>query len=176
MKETKAKFIKLLQKAYSGEMAAALAYNGHWKSLKNELEIKAVQQIEVEEWRHRRQIGGMLSELNVKPLFFREILFYLTGKSIAFICRFCGRFCSTYFAGILESKNVAEYRQAFEYAESIGLNQFLNEFTEMGKTEAEHELILLEMISEHRRLPWFAFFFGWGKLRNFAYQKQNGRF
>lgn len=167
MNETKKKLISLLQKAHAGERAAALAYGGHWKSLKDAGEIADIQKVESDEWIHRARIAEMLIELKAKPLFWREILFFLIGSSVAFICHFCGRFCSTYFAGILENSNVCEYKTAFEYAETLGLKEFANDFREMEQTEAKHEFVLQKMIFNHPFLPFFAFFFRWGKNEKF---------
>lgn len=176
MNETKQKLIKLLQKAHAGERAAALAYNGHWKSLKDKKEISDIQRIENDEWIHRARIAEMLAQFNAKPLFWREILFLFIGSSIDFICHFCGRFCSTYFAGILENANVCEYKTASEYAEILGLKDLAEEFRLMEQTEAEHEIILQKMIAEHSFLPFFAFFFRWGKVEKLSFQRQNVRF
>lgn len=168
MKDAKTKLIELLQKAYSGERAAALAYNGHWKSLKNEAEIRIIKKIEQDEWIHRARIKKMLFELNAKPLFFREIVFYLIGRSIGIICHFCGRFCAAFFAGILESKNVQEYGLALKYAEEIGLENYFADFTEMENAEAEHEFVLREMVKDNRFFPFFAFIFRWGNAEDFV--------
>lgn len=162
MKDAKTKLVELLQKAYSGELAAALAYNGHWKSLKDETEIRIVKKIELDEWRHRARIGEMLSELNIKPLFFREKVFYLLGRSIGIICRFCGNFLAAFFAGILENKNIQEYGQALKYAEELNLEIYFDDFKEMEIVEAEHEFVLREMIKANRFFPLFAFVFRWG--------------
>lgn len=167
MKGAKQKLINILQKAHAGERAAALAYGGHWKSLKIPAEISAIRQIEADEWLHRTQLAKMLKSFHAKPLFWREILFLIIGKSIAFICFFCGRFCSTYFAGILENANVCEYGLASDYAEILGLDELAEELKGMEKTEAEHEVVLHKMIAEHSFLPFFAFFFSWGKAEKF---------
>lgn len=176
MRETKIKLISLLQKAHAGELAAALAYGGHWKSLKNPVEIAQIQKIEADEWIHRAKIAEMLIELGAKPLLWREVIFYLIGSSVAVICQFCGRFCSAYFAGILESSNVCEYQTTFEYAQTLGLQEFANDFCEMEQTEAEHEKVLQKMICNHSLLPYFAFFFRWGNEEKFIYQQQNVKF
>ena len=97
MKDATTRLIELLQKAYSGELPAALAYNGHWKSLKDSEEIRVVKQIEKDEWRHRGQVKKMLTELNAEPLFLRDKVFYLIGRSIGIICHFCGKFCAAFF-------------------------------------------------------------------------------
>ncbi|CAN5738431.1 hypothetical protein BH20ACI4_BH20ACI4_06640 [soil metagenome] len=162
MNDTREKLIRLLQKAYSGELAAALAYNGHWKSLKDETEIRIIKKIELDEWQHRTRIGEMLSELDARPLFFREKVFYLIGRTIGFICHFCGDFMAAFFAGILESKNVQQYGLALQYAEEIGLEWYFDDFNEMEIAEAEHEFVLREMIKTHRFFPLFAFVFRWG--------------
>lgn len=169
MKNAKEKLIELLQKAYSGERAAALAYNGHWKSLKDATEIRIVQKIENDEWVHRNRIGEMLFDLNAEPLFLREKVFWLIGRSIGIICHFCGRFCAAFFAGILERKNVDEYARALEYAEEIGLKEYFADFTEMRNAEAEHEFVLRELIKDHWFFPLFSFIFRWGNSENFDY-------
>ena len=161
--QTKAKFIKLMQAAYSGELAAALAYGGHWRTLKKQSEIDAVKQIEIDEWEHRERVGEILAEIGAKPSWIREKIFYLIGTSIALICRVCGYFCAAYFAGILEKSNVNEYSLAHDLAKELKLDHLLEDFREMEKTEAEHEIILYRMIKNHGFLPFFSYFFKWGK-------------
>ena len=55
-------FVKLLKLAYSAEMAAAFAYRGHWKSVKNSQQKEQIKKIEEEEWQHRKLIGEMLGK------------------------------------------------------------------------------------------------------------------
>ncbi len=165
--ETKKKFIKLMQAAYSGELAAALAYGGHWRMLKKQSEIDAVKQIEIDEWNHRERVGEILAEIGAKPSWIREKIFFCIGTSIALICRVCGYFCAAYFAGILENGNVNEYNTAHKYAKELGLDHLLEDFREMEKTEAEHEIILYRMIEKHKFLPVFSRFFKWGKDGDF---------
>ena len=57
------KLIALLQLAYSGELAAAHAYRGHWRSVRNADEKMAIRNIEDDEWRHRKLVGEMLKGL-----------------------------------------------------------------------------------------------------------------
>lgn len=49
-----APLIGILQLAYSGELAAAYAYRGHWKSVSDSEEIRRIEEIENEEWHHRK--------------------------------------------------------------------------------------------------------------------------
>ncbi len=68
-----AALIGILQLAYSGELAAAYAYRGHWKSLSDPEERHRIEEIENEEWHHRRLVGEMLSSLNAEPDRSREL-------------------------------------------------------------------------------------------------------
>src|SRR5262245_34080282 len=56
----KRELIDLLHLAHSGELAAAYAYRGHWKSLAEGEDRARIRQIEEEEWHHRRQLREML--------------------------------------------------------------------------------------------------------------------
>ena len=55
----------ILRLAYSGELAAALAYRGHWKSVGDPDERARIRQIEEEEWHHRDLVGGMLARIGM---------------------------------------------------------------------------------------------------------------
>jgi rubrerythrin len=67
-------FVRLLQKAYSGELAAALAYQGHWNAVKDPDERVRIRRIEQEEWTHRRIVGRMLYLLGAAPLSRGEVI------------------------------------------------------------------------------------------------------
>ncbi|MBK8148223.1 MAG: ferritin-like domain-containing protein [Acidobacteria bacterium] len=163
MDEAKQRLIRLAQKAHAGERAAALAYRGHIRALTRPEEIAAVKRIENDEWRHRRQLSRILAAFGCRPLALRELVFKAVGTFIALGCRFCGRFQATYFAGVLESVNVCEYKEAARLAETLELAELADEFREMERTEAEHERVLKEMIDGHPLLLFFAAVFGWGK-------------
>ncbi|NNE97514.1 MAG: ferritin-like domain-containing protein [Pyrinomonadaceae bacterium] len=169
--KTKSKLVKLMQAAYSGELAAALAYGGHWRSLKLASEIEAIKQIEEDEWKHRERVGEILDELGVGPSPWRERIFFLIGSTIAVICRFCGHFCAAYFAGILEKGNVNEYNLAHQYATELEMTHLLESFREMEKTEAEHEVVLFKMVENHGFLPYFRYFFKWGDASDFLIEE-----
>jgi rubrerythrin len=84
--ESRQKLIELLQLAYSGELAAAHAYRGHWKSVRNPAEKTAIQNIEADEWRHRRQVGEMLASLGSGPNSKRETRANIIGRTLGFLC------------------------------------------------------------------------------------------
>ena len=62
-----AHLIRVLQNAYSGELAAGYAYRGHWRSLRDPAERERSRVIEAEEWHHRELVGGMLRQLGAAP-------------------------------------------------------------------------------------------------------------
>jgi rubrerythrin len=63
----KASLIDQLKKAYSGELAAAYAYTGHAKSVRDALEMQEIETIREQEIEHRQRVGEMLAELGSGP-------------------------------------------------------------------------------------------------------------
>jgi demethoxyubiquinone hydroxylase (CLK1/Coq7/Cat5 family) len=154
--------IRILQAAYSGELAAAYAYRGHWKSLSDPTEQESVQRIEHEELVHREKVGCILSELESGPLKFREIKMSLIGRTVGLLCHLTGWFMPMYFAGRLESRNVCEYESAARHARRLGLTEFEIELRLMAAVEREHEVFFMQTIAAHRLLPLMRKIFGWG--------------
>jgi demethoxyubiquinone hydroxylase (CLK1/Coq7/Cat5 family) len=154
--------IHILQRAYSGECAAAHAYRGHWKSVKKPTERRRIQQIEREEWIHREGVGRMLKHLGAHPLKRLEVKLWLIGHVIGLSCHFIGWFLPMYFAGRLEHGNVDEYVRAASHASKLGLNEFAAELCRMAEVEHQHELFFLSVIKGHRLLPLMQAVFKWG--------------
>ncbi|HEY7910300.1 MAG TPA: hypothetical protein VIG62_00180 [Blastocatellia bacterium] len=160
--ERRARFIDLLRRAYSGELAAAYAYRGHWKSVRRPGERRGIQKIEREEWVHRERVGRMLAALEAAPIKRLELRFALTGRVIGIACHFIGWFLPMYFAGRLESRNVEEYVIAARYASELGLWAYEADLAHMAEVEREHELFFLRMVAGHRFLPLARALFKWG--------------
>jgi demethoxyubiquinone hydroxylase (CLK1/Coq7/Cat5 family) len=154
--------IRILQGAYSGELAAGFAYRGHWKSVKNPRERAAIQRIEREEWVHRQRVGEMLATLGAAPLKFREAKLWVIGRSIGIACHVIGWFLPMYFAGRLESGNVLEYEEAAAHAAAVGLKEFEADLLVMSRVEKEHEDFFLRVIAGHRLLSLTHSIFKWG--------------
>jgi hypothetical protein len=152
--------IRLLQKAYSGELAAAYAYRGHWKSLRDEAERERVRQIEDEEWMHRDQLGLMLGRLDAGPARVREVMMWTVGRTVSVLCHLIGWFLPMYFAGRLESGNVGEYETAALRAGRLGLDGFEYQLSEMARVEREHEVFFMRAVAGHRLLPLMEHIFG----------------
>jgi demethoxyubiquinone hydroxylase (CLK1/Coq7/Cat5 family) len=154
--------VSILQAAYSGELAAAHAYRGHWKSLHDPVEQERIRRIEDEEWVHRENVGRILRELQSGPARLREARMLLIGRTIGFLCHIIGWFLPMYFAGRLESRNVSEYESAAVQARRLGLVELANELGMMAIVEKEHEVFFMDTIAHHRLLPVMRKVFGWG--------------
>lgn len=154
--------IHILQGAYSGELAAGLAYRGHWKSISDETERLAIQKIEQEEWNHRKRVGEILADLGAAPQNSREAKLWVIGRAIGLSCHLIGWFLPMYFAGRLESGNVIEYQVAAFHAAALGLKEFEADLLVMAAVEKEHEQFFLGIVTGHRWLPLISSLFGWG--------------
>jgi len=153
---------KSLQTAYSAEKAASFAYIGHAGSLKNSSEIAVVNEIENDEWEHRRNVLEIMHEYEVPVSKFYEIKYHLIGKFIGYSCYLIGRFMPYFFAGKLESGNVCEYFVMIRYFHSIGITKHDEILYEMGMKEKEHEVYFLKTIQNAKWLPFFERIFSWG--------------
>jgi rubrerythrin len=137
--DSRQKLIRLLQLAYSAELAAAYAYRGHWHSVSDKDERARIEQIENEEWHHRQLVGEMLRELNARPRRFREIRATITGRTLGMLCHFTGWLAPMYGAGKLESSNIVEYEIAAGYARDCAEDAFIDCLLTMAEVEWEHE-------------------------------------
>lgn len=160
-KSPRENLIRILQNAYSGEMAAAFAYRGHWKSLKQSAERERIKEIEAEEWAHREAVGKWLKVLDARPRKVKEAMLWTIGKTLGNACFISGWFFPMYFAGRLESGNVQEYVDAADFAKELKMNECFDEMMEMSRVELEHEIFFRGIISKHRLLPITKRFFKW---------------
>jgi rubrerythrin len=154
--DSRRNLIALLQLAYSGELAAAYAYRGHWKSVRNVEQKTAIQNIEADEWRHRELVGGMLASLESGPSQRRETRANMIGRTLGFLCHVMGWLAPMYGAGRLESRNIREYETAARYARECGRNDLVDCLLEMAEVEWDHEHYFRARVQEHflgRRLP-----------------------
>jgi rubrerythrin len=159
--------VDLLKQAYSAEKAAAFAYQGHVASVKDADEKKAIRQIEVDEWYHRKEVLEIMHQYNVPISKYYEFRFHVIGKMISASCFIIGRFMPFYFAGRLESGNVCEYFRMKQYFNSLGIKEHDTILYEMGIKEKEHEVYFLEKIKKDNLLPLFEKLFSWGGKNSF---------
>ena len=161
MDSSQRELVRVLRAAYSGEMAAAYAYRGHWKALRDFDEKERVYQIEDDEWSHRRELKQMLDYLGARPQYLREMLMCVTGRAVGIACHLTGRFLAMYFAGWLESGNVLEYEAASLRAGRLGLKSFEKELRAMADAEGNHEQFFASAVSRHRLRPLMRTIFRW---------------
>lgn len=145
-----AALIGILQLAYSGELAAAYAYRGHWKSLSDPEERHRVEEIENDEWHHRRLVGEMLSSLHAAPDRSREFRAAIIGRVLGFLCHVSGWLAPMYGAGRLESRNIREYETAAHFARECGREDLIDCLLTMAETEWEHEHYFRSLVLTHR--------------------------
>ena len=145
------RLVTILQLAYSGELAAAYAYRGHWKSLSDPGERARVREIEEEELHHRRLVGEMLKSLAAAPDKRRELRATVVGRTLGFLCHLSGWLAPMYGAGRLESKNIVEYETAARYARDCGRAEFVDCLLTMSEVEWEHEAFFRSCVLRH----WF---------------------
>jgi rubrerythrin len=154
--DSRRKLIALLQLAYSGELAAAYAYRGHWNSVRGANERASIRSIEEDEWRHRKLVGEMLASVAAAPDQQRELRATIIGRVLGFLCHITGWLAPMYGAGRLESRNIREYETAARHARDCGREDLIDCLLEMAEVEWEHELYFRSRVEEHflgRRLP-----------------------
>jgi rubrerythrin len=147
--DSRRKLIALLQLAYSGELAAAYAYRGHWHSISNADERASIRKIEDDEWRHRKLVGEMLATLNAGPSKSREIRAAIVGRTLGLLCHLTGWLAPMYGAGKLESRNIREYETAARYARDSGCVQLIDCLLEMAEVEWDHEFYFRSRVLSH---------------------------
>ena len=147
---SQANLVALLQLAYSGELAAAHAYRGHARSVRDPEERRRIEEIEREEWHHRELVGRMLAELGAGPSRARELRARVIGRVLAVLCHLGGWLAPMYGAGRLESRNVGEYEAAARFARDAGRAQWVDCLLTMAEVEWEHERYFRARVLSHR--------------------------
>lgn len=137
--DSKQHLIQILQNAYSGEMAANYAYEGHRDCVRDATEKAEIEKIRLEELEHRQRVGEMLAFLGAGPCPKKERKLARIGKTISFLCHWGGWFIPMYGAGKLESQNIREYQVAALHAEALSLNVFAQDLLLMAEVEWDHE-------------------------------------
>lgn len=154
--DSRQKLIAILQLAYSGELAAAYAYRGHWNSVSSQDEREAIRAVEEDEWRHRKLVGEMLTKLGSGAKKYREVRATIIGRTLGLLCHVMGWLTPMYGAGKLESRNVREYETAARHARDCGQLDFVECLLEMAEVEWDHEHYFRSCVLKHalgRRLP-----------------------
>jgi rubrerythrin len=142
--------IRILRLAYSGELAAAYAYRGHWHSVRDADEKIRIHKIEDDEWHHRQLVGKMLRKLHAQPIRSREIRATIVGRALGLFCHVSGWLVPMYGAGKLESRNIREYETAARYARDSGHTDFVESLLMMAEAEWDHEVYFRARVAGNR--------------------------
>jgi demethoxyubiquinone hydroxylase (CLK1/Coq7/Cat5 family) len=157
-----AAFVRILQDAHAGELAAALAYRGHWKSIRRDPAVRAeIKRIEGTEWHHRALVAEILHSIGCEHRRARELLMWSIGRFFGMLCYVSLRFWPMYAAGRLEAMNVAQYERARELAAELGFDEHLPALAAMRDEEVRHETFFGEQCRDHWLLPLAAFVGRW---------------
>lgn len=149
-RSARARLVALLQLAHAGERAATLAYEGHWRSVRDPGEREAIRRIQREEIEHRACVGRMLADLGAAPSPLREAVMTCIGGTLGPLCHAMGWLLPMVGAAVLETKNVKEYDDAAAYATDCGEHGLVPELRRMADVELEHELWFKERVRSHR--------------------------
>lgn len=146
--------VRMLQKAHAGELAAALAYAGHWRSVKDSCERQDIHRIEQDELHHRAQLALWLSELGAEPDIRLERRMKWIGKTIGLLCHIGGWYIPMYGAGRLEASNIVEYETLAKLALDCERPDMAEELVVFAEVEWDHERYFRCMVAGHwmRRL------------------------
>jgi rubrerythrin len=140
---------RVLQLAYSGELAAAFAYRGHWKSVHDTGGRSRIQSIETEELHHRQLVGQMLAAMNVRVRRWPELRAAIIGRVLGALCHVTGELLPLYGAGRLESRNIREYEAAAQHARDCGRHEWIDCLLTMAEVEWEHEAYFRSRVESH---------------------------
>lgn len=140
---------RLLRLAYSGELAAARAYAGHWRSVRDPQQRADIQRIMGQELEHRARVGEMLRGLGGAPGALRDKWMWCVGTSIAASCFVGGWYIPMYGAGRIERKNIVEYEVAARHAAHAGLWNEAEELLTMAEVEWDHERYFHDLVRGH---------------------------
>jgi len=147
--EARRALVALLQLAFSGELAAAHAYRGHARAVRDPEERRRIEEIEREEWHHRELVGRMLAELGAGPDAARERRALRIGRTLGALCHVSGWLLPMYGAGRLERRNIREYASAARLARAAGREEWVDCLLTMAEVEWEHERTFREFVRAH---------------------------
>lgn len=137
--EIMSKLIRLLRRAHAIEIGAYEAYEGHWRSTKDPVKRKRIQEIQKDELDHKQMVGFMLIFLGAESNKDLDWLMYFVGRLVSISCYVIGSRAAAWGAKLFEVMGSDLYKDAA--AECLGTqNEHMSEtLWKMGMKEQEHE-------------------------------------
>ncbi|MCA1811669.1 MAG: ferritin-like domain-containing protein, partial [Halobacteriales archaeon] len=142
--------VRRLRLAYASELAAARAYAGHWRSVRDPGQRASIRRIMQEELDHRAGVGGMLHSLGARPGRVRDAAMWCVGTAIAASCFVGGWYLPMYGAGRIERQNIKEYELAARLAVAARLPGMARDLLAMAEVEWDHERYFHDQVRGHR--------------------------
>lgn len=150
--------VRLLRAAHAGEGAAARAYAGHYRAVRDPDQQAAIRRIMQEEWMHRAHVRAMLERLGSGPDRVRDAVMAVVGWAVAASCFVGGWYVPMVGAGRIEWANIREYEVAARWAAEAGRPQDAQALLDMAEVEWDHEAYFHGMARRH---PWHRVFGAW---------------
>lgn len=135
----------MLKFAHAAEIAAYHAYEGHWRSVSNQIERQYIQKIAFDELKHIGTLRAILATMNAKPNKFLDMCGKTVGEMVGFACYHTGWRLPMIVAGLMEKIGTSSYRKiAYEAAEN-GKRLLALQLMKMADNEDEHDAYFKEL-------------------------------
>lgn len=139
----------MLKKAHAGEIAAYHAYEGHWRSVKCELQREAIKKIQKDELEHRIVVAKLLDYIGYKPSFWRDTTFEVLGRTLSFLCFYTGWFLPMKRALLIEKIGTVNYYEMVQLCIVEGYPQLGLTFMALADKEREHQEYFEKLLNEN---------------------------
>ena len=134
-----------LKVAYSTEIGAWTAYQGHAAATR-EPEVKAdIERIAADEKHHREAVGEMLDRFDAKPWWWLELLFTFIGTCVGAGCHIWGGWASAFGAAQFEFGGAGDYKRAAKAARAVGEPELAEQLELYQEQETEHRRYFLAL-------------------------------
>ena len=134
-----------LRLAYSTELGASTAYDGHARATRDPAIAARIEAIRDEELQHRAVVGAMLDRFGVRPYGFLELLYTVIGTCVGFGCKLWGEWASAFGAAQFEFGGTADYGRCARAARAIGDVELEQVLLGIQQSEADHRVFFLAL-------------------------------
>jgi rubrerythrin len=141
------KLVKMLQKAHAGELAASIAYQGHWESVSDPEQREMIKKIQADEIEHLHVVRKMLEYLGYQPNKTRDTIFMVIGHTLGFLCKYTGWLMPMQGALLIEKIGVSNYYEMLELSLYTGHSELALTFMHLMAKEEKHKEYFESLLS-----------------------------
>ncbi len=148
--------VSFLRREHANERAAALAYRGHARSVRDRAEREHLERVEREEWHHREVLEQLLRDLGSAPNPWIERPLSAVGWVFGVLCFVTGWLAPMIGAGWIERINAQNYLDAAVAADRARRPALARTLRELAVIEIEHHEWFHARVRSHwlgRHLP-----------------------